>query len=246
MKQNGIVHVTSAPYHPATNGLAEKGVQTRKQGLQKVQGASMQERLSKFLFKYRLMPHPTTGVAPCELLMGRKLRSCLDLVFPDIAGRVQHRQEKQKVNHDNEKPLREFQVSDSVYVQNFIGWGPRWLEGTVVKIMGSRSYSVELKNGMVVRRHIDSIRSRVETDNPSDSDGEETLASSTPTVPPTAETEDNPSPHNNPSPNVDPPSSSSSDMTADSEPILHEYARFLIATKTCGKGLKGGEVLWTC
>ena len=30
LKECGILHVTSAPYHPATNGLAEHGVQTLK------------------------------------------------------------------------------------------------------------------------------------------------------------------------------------------------------------------------
>ncbi len=75
LKGNGIIHVTSAPYHPATNGLVERGVQTLKQGLKKIEGSSMQERLSKFLFGYRLMPHSTTGVSPAEMLMGRRLRS---------------------------------------------------------------------------------------------------------------------------------------------------------------------------
>ena len=32
---NGIRHITSAPYHPATNGLAERAVQTLKSALKK-------------------------------------------------------------------------------------------------------------------------------------------------------------------------------------------------------------------
>ena len=56
LKECGILHVTSTPYHPATNGLAECGVQTLKQGLQKLEG-NMQDRLSRFLFFYRLSPH---------------------------------------------------------------------------------------------------------------------------------------------------------------------------------------------
>lgn len=35
VKQNGILHTTSAPGHPATNGLAERHVQTFKVGLKK-------------------------------------------------------------------------------------------------------------------------------------------------------------------------------------------------------------------
>ena len=35
-KQNGIRHPTSLPYHPASNGLVERVVQTIKKGLQKV------------------------------------------------------------------------------------------------------------------------------------------------------------------------------------------------------------------
>ncbi len=34
-KQNGIRHVRSAPYHPATNGLAERAVQSVKSFLKK-------------------------------------------------------------------------------------------------------------------------------------------------------------------------------------------------------------------
>ena len=74
IERNGIHHVTSAPYHPATNGLAERAVQTLQEAIKKL-SAEMEARLSRFLFHYRTTPHSTTGVSPAELLLGRKPRT---------------------------------------------------------------------------------------------------------------------------------------------------------------------------
>ena len=116
MKANGIVHITAAPYHPSTNGLAERGVQTLKQGLKRTPGETIQERLSRFLFNYRITPHSTTGIAPSELLMKRRLRSRFDLIHPKVSDRVANRQAKQKEGHDNSRPVRKFAINDEVFV----------------------------------------------------------------------------------------------------------------------------------
>ena len=93
-RQNGIKYTFSAPYHPSSNGLAERAVQTFKQALRQMQGerGSISEKLSKFLFKYRITPHSTTGVPPAELLIGRTLRSKLELLQPNLSSKVQHSQ----------------------------------------------------------------------------------------------------------------------------------------------------------
>ncbi|XP_059188219.1 uncharacterized protein K02A2.6-like [Centropristis striata] len=92
MHQNGIQHTRTAPFHPATNGLAERAVQTAKEGLKRMAGDSLSTQLSRFLFKYRLTPQTTTGHTPVELLMGHRPKARLDLLRPDV--KVVEKQEK--------------------------------------------------------------------------------------------------------------------------------------------------------
>ena len=98
MKKNGIQHLRSAPYHPSSNGLAERGVQILKEGLKKMTDGDMETRLARLLYHYRITPHSTTGVSPAELLMGRKLRCHLDLLQPDTSSRVLDKQRTQRNN----------------------------------------------------------------------------------------------------------------------------------------------------
>ena len=73
-KLNSIKHITTAPYHPSCNGLAERAVRIVKQALKSGEGNSIQEKLSKFL------ELPSTEISPAELLMGRHPRSRLDVI----------------------------------------------------------------------------------------------------------------------------------------------------------------------
>ena len=110
IRKNGIKHVTSASYHPSTNGQAERAVQTLKRGLKCTTGNSVQEKLSRFIFGYRITPHTTTGVPPCEMLMNHRLRYSLDFFHPEISGKVESRQAKQKELHD-QRSLRSLKMT---------------------------------------------------------------------------------------------------------------------------------------
>ncbi len=67
-KRNGIKHITSAPYHPATNGLAERGVGSFKSAMKsETEVKSLNLKLARFLLAYRNTPHSTTGEPPSQL-----------------------------------------------------------------------------------------------------------------------------------------------------------------------------------
>lgn len=82
LRQNGVRHITSAPYHPSTNGVAERAVQTSKDALRKDDSGDIETRLSNFLFHYRTTPHTTTGISLAELLMGRRIRTRPNQTMP--------------------------------------------------------------------------------------------------------------------------------------------------------------------
>ena len=160
MTQNGIRHIAVAPYHPASNGLAERAVQTFKDGVKKMQAGTLEERIARFLFAYRTTPHTTTGVSPAELLMGRKLKTRLDLVRPGVVERVRQRQAQQKQDHDSTAQERTFQVGDTIYARNYSG-GATWIPAKIVEVTRPVSFRCQLGDDRIVRKHQDQIRSRV-------------------------------------------------------------------------------------
>ncbi|RWS20812.1 uncharacterized protein B4U80_06421 [Leptotrombidium deliense] len=75
---NGIKHPLYHPYHPSTNGAAERLVQTFKKTMNKIP-ENISHALPLFLLTYRNMPHSTTGKTPAELFLGSKYSVQIDI-----------------------------------------------------------------------------------------------------------------------------------------------------------------------
>lgn len=155
--KNGVRHVRTAPYHPASNGQAERAVQTLKRSLAKQRSGTLEERVSRFLLTYRVTPHATTGRAPCELLMGRKLQTLLDRVRPDLPARVTLQQALQKERHDVHARDRRIDVGNAVLARDFASDG-RWRPATVLASSGAASFTCRFEDGRDAHRHVDQVR----------------------------------------------------------------------------------------
>ena len=101
LHRNGVKQMTSAPAHPASNGLAERAVKSSKDGLSKQKSGTIADRLSRFLFTYKNTPHSIMGVSPADLLLGRRLQSPLDLLKPNLVTRCQRSRFIRKLNVTN-------------------------------------------------------------------------------------------------------------------------------------------------
>ena len=100
LQLNGIRHVTSSPYYPASNGLAERAVQIIKSGLRKMREGSVGDCLARVLFSYRTTPHSTTAVTPAELMFGRTLQTRFHKMCPKQAQAMEEERMRQKEAHD--------------------------------------------------------------------------------------------------------------------------------------------------
>lgn len=145
LKLNGIIHKRSAPYHPATNGLAERFVQTLKEklGTLKDNGDELQFNVVQILAKYRLTPHTVTRKSPSEIIFRHPLVFKGTQMIP-----------KRSYNWQS----REFELGDRVVARNYFN-NEKWKSGVIESKQGSAHYKIRLdEDERLWRRHEDQNR----------------------------------------------------------------------------------------
>ena len=84
----GVKHILTPPYHPASNGSAEKAVGIIKNHLYKMDAPSsltgLQSTLNTVLAWYRNTPHTVTHRTPHELMKGYLPRTKFSLLQPNV------------------------------------------------------------------------------------------------------------------------------------------------------------------
>jgi len=158
LKKNGVKHIQITPYHPSSNGLAERFVRTFKQAMKagEAEGLPLIHRLQNFLLGYRATPHMTTNRSPSSLFLYRQVRTHLDLIQPSCDKNVLQQQTTQQLQHDKRARAQDFQGGETVMVRNYQG-NPKWLTGTIFAKCAPLTYQVKTDSGLIWRCHVDQL-----------------------------------------------------------------------------------------
>lgn len=155
LSNHGVKHMLSAPYHPATNGQAERHVQIIKRGIKALatESGTLQMKVNRFLLQYRKMPHITTGESPATLFLKRNIRTKIDLIVPIMKSVMQDRQNAGKF----QSRVREFEENEKVAVRNYTSEA-KWKVGRILAREGKLHYRIQV--GLNIwKRHVDQITS---------------------------------------------------------------------------------------
>ncbi|CAI5452725.1 unnamed protein product [Caenorhabditis angaria] len=159
--ENGVEHIRTPPFHPQSNGQAERFVDTLKRGLRKLRGEEKvsQEVLDKFLLSYRATPG-VDGLSPAEKLMGRKIRTRLDLLHPtkSKSGGRNFDKINMKRLFDKKNGVREkvIKVGDTVFIKKYHQNGFKWEKAVVEKLLG-RVICLVRHNGLLRKVHFNQL-----------------------------------------------------------------------------------------
>ncbi|KAK4470004.1 hypothetical protein MN116_000030 [Schistosoma mekongi] len=146
-RKNAITHIRSPPYHPQSNGQAERFVDTFKRAILKAEGeGTLSEVIQRFLLVYRSTPNSSVPQqkSPAEALMGRKLRTINEVMRPA------------KVEN-NEDDI--YKNGTEVYVRNYRPGSETWRKGVIKGRRGKVIYEVAVE-GQIWVRHRNQLRRR--------------------------------------------------------------------------------------
>ncbi|XP_059622189.1 uncharacterized protein K02A2.6-like [Phlebotomus argentipes] len=164
-KEHGINHVRTASYCPASNGQAERFVDTLKRSLEKQKNVPLDTALQNFLANYRVTPNENSPEAksPYEVVYGKKGRTIFDLLKEPQQEPIRRNEKMEEAyNRRHGTKARSFTRGEEVYAKLYAQGGVKfkWTSGVVIEHRGSVNYNIRLANGTLIRSHINQLRRR--------------------------------------------------------------------------------------
>ena len=167
-KENCINLMHSPPYHPPSNGLAERSVRTVKEVLSKYeinvdrlyrsQNLTLQHRVDNFLFHFRNTPSTVTKLSPAEIILKVKPRTKLGLLKPNLGAVLQRNSTEITDKHHlkHYRTAKEFLVGELVLVKG-VGPNGNWKKGEIKLRVSTVTYLVSI-DGKIKLVHADHLK----------------------------------------------------------------------------------------
>ncbi|XP_064463992.1 uncharacterized protein K02A2.6-like [Ornithodoros turicata] len=165
-----IRHITASPYHPRSNGMAERAVQEAKKLLRRTSTA---EEFYYALLEWRNSPRDSV-LSPAQRLMSRQTRTLVPcatehykpvVVPPDtVRERLSEIRQQQKKFYDRgTRPLPEVEKGSrvTIYDTNKKTWSPAIVVGHATS---PRSYDVSTQDGVTRTRTREHLRMQAPMD----------------------------------------------------------------------------------
>lgn len=148
VKKEGITHVLTPAYHPASNGVAERAVGIVKGLLKRNNKGPIERRLREVMRQYRQSPSGDDGHSPAERFLGWRPRSTWNLLLEPRRG--------------DSSFVDTYEAGQLVWIRDPLS--RRWGKGRVLQQKGVRVARVQLQNGRTRDVHMDHLRKRSQTD----------------------------------------------------------------------------------
>lgn len=158
-----IKHITSSPYHPSSNGQAERFVDTFKRSMKKLEGeGNLDENLETFLKTYRTSPNENceSQKSPAEVLLKRKIRTIFNQLQPKFTPELKRNlkmEDQYNIKHNTKH--RSFNINDKVFVKTYKQNNWLWEEGIITKKLGNVNYIITTSD-RTIKAHTNQIKNR--------------------------------------------------------------------------------------
>lgn len=158
---NNIQHLRTAPYHPQSNGQAERFVDSVKRALRKMSpdGKNIAQHLSVFLQTHLSTPNCITKSSPFEMMFGRKMLTRLNAMKPASEQfTIENIAQNNAFNRKHGSKVHNFKPNDKVHVKVFSNNKESWRQGTIIEPLGRAMFVVCLGYKNVARVHANQLR----------------------------------------------------------------------------------------